>query len=269
MRWFKHYTDNHKGKSIQFLFDSFGHFGVAGYYILLEMCAEKLEQKSDDCLTEVDLLFSFHQRIVRQNLRASLTNVRRLLDQCQTFGLLTFEITSDLIEIKMPILLNLLDSDQKKPRLNRVTSANGLRLEKNRVEKNREEVEKNIPDTSKKEKLLEKENNKKIKDAYFNAFRLRYGVEPVSNATFNSQVSSLRKKLGVDDSISVVEFYLKHNDSFYLKNTHSFGYCLSNAETLRTQMLRGKPITSQDVRNFEKTQNAIQLNESIKNGEDF
>ena len=169
----------------------------------------------------------------------------------------------------MPILLNLLDSDQKKPRLNRVTSANGLRLEKSRVEKSRVEEEKNIPDTSKTQKLVEKENNKKIKDAYFNAFRIRYGVEPVSNATFNSQVSSLRKKLGVDDSIGVVEFYLKHNDSFYLKNTHSFGYCLSNAETLRTQMLRGKAITSQDVRNFEKTQNAIQINESIKNGENF
>lgn len=141
MRWFKHYTDNHKGKSIQFLFDSFGYFGVAGYYILLEMCAEKLEQKSDESLTEVDLLFSFHQRIVRQNLRTSLTNLRRLLDQCQTLGLLKFEISSDLIEIKMPILLNLLDSDQKKPRLNRVTSANDLRLDKNRVDKSR--IEKN------------------------------------------------------------------------------------------------------------------------------
>lgn len=142
MRWFKHYTDNHKGKSIQFLFDSFGYFGVAGYYILLEMCAEKLEQKSDESLTEVDLLFSFHQRIVRQNLRTSLTNLRRLLDQCQTLGLLKFEISSDLIEIKMPILLNLLDSDQKKPRLNRVTSANSLRLEKSRIEKIREDKEK-------------------------------------------------------------------------------------------------------------------------------
>lgn len=128
--------------------------------------------------------------------------------------------------------------------------------------------EKKLPARQKNDEL-EKAENKKIKDAYFNAYRLRYGVEPVSNAAFNSQISNLRKKLGVDDSVGVVEFYLKHNDSFYLKNTHSFGLCLSNAETLRTQMLRGKPITSLDVRNFEKTQNAIQINESIKNGENF
>ncbi len=149
-----------------------------------------------------------------------------------------------------------------------------LRYEKsvsNTIENNTKEdkiKEKKLP-ARQKNNDQEKLENKKIRDSYFNAYRLRYGIEPVSNATFNSQVSSLRKKLGVEDSVRVVEFYLKHHDAFYLKNTHSFGLCLANADTLRTQMLRGKPITSLDVRNFEKTQNAIQLNESIRNGENF
>lgn len=166
--------------------------------------------------------------------------------------------------VSIPLLLSALEENQ----LLTIQKNDVLynRIEKNTKEENRKE--KKLPARQKSDEL-EKAENKKIKDAYFNAYRLRYGVEPVSNAAFNSQISNLRKKLGVDDSVGVVEFYLKHNDSFYLKNTHSFGLCLSNAETLRTQMLRGKPITSLDVRNFEKTQNAIQINESIKNGENF
>jgi len=135
--------------------------------------------------------------------------------------------------------------------------------------KTKEKKTKEITDTSKHEKSLQKDENRKIKEAYFNAYRLRYGIDPVSNATFNAQVSNLRKKLGTDEAILVVEFYLTHNDSFFIKNTHAFGLCLSSADTLRTQMLRGKAITMQDVRNFEKTQNVISVNESLKKGENF
>lgn len=142
--------------------------------------------------------------------------VQRLLDLLQSFQLLRYE--------KMP----------------------SNRIEKNIIEKKRKE----LPDTS---KVSEKDDNKKIKEAYFNAYRLRYGIEPISNASFNSQVSNLRKKIGVNEAVQLVEFYLKHNDGFYLKNTHSFGLCLSNVDTLRTQMLRNQPITSVHVKQLEKS----------------
>lgn len=121
------------------------------------------------------------------------------------------------------------------------------RIEKKVIEKKRKE----IPDRS--ILITQKDENLKIKEAYFNAYRLRYGIDPVQNCTFNSQVSNLRKKLGTEDSIKVVEFYLTHNESFYLKNTHSFGLCLSGADTLRTQMLRGQQITSAHVKQLEKS----------------
>ena len=97
----------------------------------------------------------------------------------------------------------------------------------------------------------EKEVNKKIWESYFNAYRLRYGVEPVRNATVNTQISNLRKRLG-EEACKVVEFYLSHNDSFYLKSTHSVGLCLKDCESLRTQMLRGTAITNSMVKSFEK-----------------
>lgn len=264
MKWFKHYSDNYRGKSVQFLFDRFGHFGVSSYYILIEMCAEKLEQKSDECLTDADCSFAFHQRVVRQSLRTTPTNLRHLLDTCQTLGLLTFDITDALVEIKMPILLNLLDRDQKKPRLNRVTDAGKKRLDKNRLDKIR--VDKNI--ISESENKPNKELNSKIWDAYKSAFLSRYKVEPTRNGPVNSQISQLAKRLG-DDAIEVVKFYLKHNDSFYLKGTHSIGLCLSHAESLHTQWKRNQPVTSVDVRNFEKQQNLTSLAKAVQDGENF
>lgn len=104
-----------------------------------------------------------------------------------------------------------------------------------------------IPANRQDEKLL----NKKIWESYFNAYRLRYGVDPVRNATINTQISNLRKRLG-EEACKVVEFYLSHNDSFYLKSTHSVGLCLRDCESLRTQMLRGTAITSTMVKSFEK-----------------
>lgn len=265
MKWFKHYSDNYKGKSVQFLFDELGHFGVAGYFILLEMCAEKLEQKSDESLTEVDLLFSFHQRIVRQNLRTSQTNLRRLLDICQTLGLLTFEVTQDLVEIKMPILLNLLDRDQKKPRLNRVTTATNKRLDKNRLDKIRVEENKNLPASKKSEP---NPLNSQVWESYKSAYFQRYKVEPVRNAKVNSNISQIAKRLGIE-AIEVVKFYLTHNDSFYLKNLHAVSLCLKDCESLRTQMVRGRTVTSNDVRNFEKQQNTFELQKAVRDGENF
>ena len=185
--------------------------------------------KQNECLLYINLLviaadlmsdsFAIHTKLLPNLLRIGDKSLHNCLARLQSFQLLTYEkMASNIIEDK-------------------------------RIED--KVIEKKLP-TRQKNDEKEKLENKKIKDAYFNAYRLRYGVEPVSNAIFNSQVSGLRKKLGVEDSVGVVEFYLKHNDSFYLKNTHSFGLCLSNAETLRTQMLRGKPITSTMVKSFEK-----------------
>lgn len=136
----------------------------------------------------------------------------------------------------------------------------------NRIEKKIKEdkgIEKNFPRPQKKSND-DRDQNRKIWESYANAFRLRYGIEPLRNATVNAQVSSLRKKLGTDDAITTVEFYLKHNDSFYLKNTHSFGLCLRDAETLRTQMMRGKAITMTDAREGEKQ---IRLMSNLKEAE--
>lgn len=242
----------HQGRSINNLMDALGHTGLC-FFLLQEMCAEKLEKKGDQLLTDADCLFDFHLRFVRQTLRISPANLRRLLDVCAANGLLSFEFSGNSLRIKMPILLNLLDRDTKKARQRRASDAQKCRLDKEeeRDKEREEEIEKSI--LSKAPKNANKELNRKIWDAYFNAYQQRYKVEPTRNASVNAQVSQLAKRLG-DDAIEIVKFFLGHNDSFYLSKTHSIGLCLRDAESLRTQWLRNKPITKTAVRQFEHVQ---------------
>jgi len=110
------------------------------------------------------------------------------------------------------------------------------------------------------------ELNRKIWEAYASSFSERYRVQPTRNASVNAKISQLGKRLG-EDAVNVVKFFLKHNDGFYLKKIHDIGLCLKDAESLHVQMQRGQTVTSQDVKNFERTSNVVNLvNEARKGG---
>lgn len=151
----------------------------------------------------------------------------------------------------------------------------------NRIEEKRKGIEeKRIPDTSKKSvpahselisdldfKKNDPDANRRVWEAYRTSYLTRYKIEPVRNATVNSQISRLVKNIGSDESVLLVKFYLTHNDQFYVKNTHTFGHCLSSAETLRTQMLKGRAITGSVARDFEKRDVMTSQLERISKGE--
>jgi hypothetical protein len=102
-----------------------------------------------------------------------------------------------------------------------------------------------------------------IWEAYREAYRGRYGVEPIRNATTNSQCTALHKRLG-EAASEVVRFYLTHNDGYYLRNQHPIGLCLSQAESLHTQWQRGVAVTGTQVRNAEKTINNAETLEALR-----
>lgn len=110
------------------------------------------------------------------------------------------------------------------------------------------------------------ELNRKIWNAYSEAYDTRYQKKPVRNATVNGQISQLGKRLG-DDAVEVVKFYVGHNEGFYLKKVHPIGLCLQDAEALHTQWVRGRPVTSTIVRQFEKQQSTQNLLDMIDRGE--
>lgn len=150
-----------------------------------------------------------------------------------------------------------------------------FRKEVNRIEENVKEENQN--EVSSKSKSIDviskkpnpnKELNLSIWEAYRNAYHSRYKVDPVRNASVNSKITQLANRLGAE-AIEVIKFYLSHNDSFYLKNLHSIGLCLSNAESLHTQWKRNQPVTANDVKNFERKVNSIETQKALINGENF
>lgn len=138
MRWFKHFTDNHRGRSMDRLFNEMGHAGW-GIYVLMEICAEKLEKLPDREILESDCVFGFSWRAVENALRMKRKSARQLLGTCQECNLLSWEGNDFEIKISMPILLKLLEYDQRKSRADSAGKPPPARLEKNRVEKNRKE----------------------------------------------------------------------------------------------------------------------------------
>lgn len=276
MRWFKHYSDNHRGQSIQYLLDELGYFGPFFYYLIYEMCAEKLEKRlaakptdtvhrSDAGLEPDDCTFSFHQRVVCSASRAKPSTVGRALDAGQSCGLWTFSLNGVVIEISVPILLNLLDRDQKKTRLKRAQNAPKTRLDKDKDKDKEEDKDEERVPNPKKHRDNAAQLNSLIWAAYHESFLNRYAVEPPRNATINSQVSALGKRLGAD-AVEVVKFYVSHNNSFYLRQSHAIGLCLKDAESLHTQWQRGKPITNAELRLAERYNQDALLNKMIDEG---
>lgn len=233
--WAKH-NKNKKRNHRYFLFSN-GFFGDSKvsrlnvgtcltYVWLITVCSETGEGHNGDT-------FECHTGQMPDALRTGGGRLEDRLSQLQQLQLVSYE---------------------KKHSLNNTIQENTK--EKNTIQDKFQRGRKTKTESSQKKQKsneLEKNENRLIKQAYFDAYRLRYGIDPSSNATFNTQVSNLRKKLGTQEAIDVVTFYLTHNDSWYVKKTHSFGLCLSDADTLRTQMLKGKAITSRDVKDFEKT----------------
>lgn len=248
MKWFKHFTDNHRGRSVQFLLDELGYFGPFFKDTLLEMCAEKLDRKADRELTEDDCKFVFHRRVVESATRAKRTSVSRALDAGAKCNFWSYKADGDFFEISAPILLDLLEYDQKKSRQRRapIVPEKRLRIEKNRIEKNREDKHGDCdeaPSSSLPQVSLSSEVWRKYADAY----RERYRAEPTRNQKVNGQLKHFVSRVPKEEAAEIAAFYVSHNNFRYVQAGHSIGLLLMDAEKLRTEYLTGKKITKQDA----------------------
>lgn len=89
--------------------------------------------------------------------------------------------------------------------------------------------------------------------AFADAYRSRYGVEPVRNATTNSQIANLVKRVGAFDAPHVAAFYVRSNDAFYVRGGHSAGLLLKDCEKLRTEWATNRRMTETQARQMDKT----------------
>lgn len=76
-------------------------------------------------------------------------------------------------------------------------------------------------------------------EAYRAAYLKRYGEPPVRNASVNSKIKQFVNRIGAEEAPLVAEFYLTHNDRFYVQTMHTAGSLLRDAEKLRTEWATG------------------------------
>ena len=124
MKFFKHFVDAHRGQSLQLLRKRHGWAANGKYWAFVELCAEKLVKEAQEEFTEAHCKFTFAKDYLRSslgfgNLQQMLTFLQALAD----LDLSSFEDKGDVVLCSMPKLLEALDRDTNRARIERDESA--------------------------------------------------------------------------------------------------------------------------------------------------
>lgn len=90
--------------------------------------------------------------------------------------------------------------------------------------------------------------------AYTEAYRRRYQVDPTPNATVYGQLAHFVKRVPQSDAPAIAAFYVTHNARRYLEKKHPVGLMLHDAEGLRTEWLSGRTVTETKAREGDRLQ---------------
>lgn len=99
--------------------------------------------------------------------------------------------------------------------------------------------------------------------AYCDAYAMRYGVEPVRNASVNGQLASLVKRLGVTEAPKVAAFYVSHSGALYVRAKHPVNLLLRDCEGLRTEWATGRTVTEAEARQSDRKQNNLSVAQTL------
>jgi hypothetical protein len=94
--------------------------------------------------------------------------------------------------------------------------------------------------------------------AYGAAYEGQYGHKPTWNAKQGGLCSQLVKRLGVEDAIKVVEFYVRHRKAYYVQKVHQLEACVGDCEGLKTQMLAGHQMTASQAQEVDRNAGTAQ-----------
>ena len=90
--------------------------------------------------------------------------------------------------------------------------------------------------------------------AYSLAYFERYQTEPVRNQTVNAQITSLVKRIGMDDSPMVAAYFVGMNKRYYVEKLHPVGLLLADCEAIRTQWATNRQVTNTRAGQMDKSQ---------------
>jgi len=107
--------------------------------------------------------------------------------------------------------------------------------------------------------------NSEIWKAYSEAYFMRYGTEPVRNASVNSQIKQIGQRLG-KESPDVVRFFVSHNNAFYVRGLHKVGMCLADCESIRTQWATGTTVTNRQAQQADDGATTLSQLQRVREG---
>lgn len=76
-------------------------------------------------------------------------------------------------------------------------------------------------------------------EAYATAYSNRYGTDPTRNARVNGQLANFVTRVPQAEAPAIAAFYVRSNKARYVKEAHTVGLMLNQAETLRTEWATG------------------------------
>ena len=257
MKWFKHVSTARNDERLSKLEDKCGLEGYGFYFKLLEIVSEVMDSSD------------MHERTYSLSRWGKQTNITTkkfmfLVQCCADVGLMSVCRGGDDMTVKIPKLLKHRDNYTKNLQ---GTYKQEVEEEVEREEKREVEVEKKEKKTKSKPSAPAKADAKKDElntelqnacrktwSAYGTAYFNRYGTEPIRNAGVNSMVKQFVQKIGFEDSPFVAEFFVQHNDRFYVQKTHAVALMNKDAEGLRTQWATGRSMTATRAGQIDQTQ---------------
>lgn len=274
MKWYKHHTDNYRGRSIEELHFQMGHIGISCYYLITEICAEKLEKIPNKTLETSDCSFKFSQAFVRRNLRISSTKLEVFLNICSGLGLFSFEFIEKDLHINYPILLELLDSDSKKSRSRREDDAAKQRLDidKNRIEKNRldKDLQKEKTAVAKgpasdKSDALKLKANYLIKK-YCELFKLKYSSSPEISGKDAGIAKRIASELSEEKVNLYLEAFFSMPDAWLMKAKHPLHLFETKKNEIVVFANSGKFTSQQNANSLDKSVDFQEKLKAIRSG---
>ena len=103
--------------------------------------------------------------------------------------------------------------------------------------------------------------------SYKAAYEKRHGKAPPWNAKIAGQIKQFVGRMPAADAPFVAEFYLSHNDAFYVKKMHQVGPMLSDAEKLHVEWSTGRKMTSTQAKSAESMDHYASQMERVRRGE--
>lgn len=116
MKFFKHFCDAHRGQSLKKVRRNLGVSGIGMFWIVVEICAEKMEKLPEEEFNEAHCHFEFERHYFCHELGIKpkrLENVLRTFLECSLF---VPECSDNIIKIYFPKLLDSLDRNTYRAR---------------------------------------------------------------------------------------------------------------------------------------------------------